>query len=174
MIYILVALKSEAQAFVDKYKLKKEKLKNYTFFTNNDIKLIVTGVGIQNMQLASQFLCKKYSFNENDKFLNIGICGANKNYKIGTILQIGNIEYKNQQYSLDKNLNNITCLDKEMEDDIYNIVDMESYGFYNEFKNMKYRYIFKVVSDHFEPKSITKDKTKTLIFKNIDNLMGRL
>ena len=34
-------------------------------------------------------------------------------------------------------------------------------------KNM---YILKVVSDHFKPETITKDKTKALIFNAIDDI----
>ena len=51
---------------------------------------------------------------------------------------------------------------------------MESYGFYQAIKGMKNAYIFKVVSDHFEPKTVTKERTKNLIFNNIDEIMKRV
>ena len=48
---------------------------------------------------------------------------------------------------------------------------MEAYGFYDAVVHnpaIRNAYIFKVVSDHFEPKLITKEKTKALIFDKID------
>ncbi len=45
---------------------------------------------------------------------------------------------------------------------------MESFGFYEAVKEIPNYHIFKVVSDHFEPKRVTKDDTKKLIFDAID------
>ena len=53
----------------------------------------------------------------------------------------------------------------------FELVDMEAYGFYDAVVHnpaIRNAYIFKVVSDHFEPKLITKEKTKALIFDKID------
>ena len=47
MIYIIVALKAEAQAFVDKYKLTKTKLSRFNVFYNNRMMLIVSGIGVE-------------------------------------------------------------------------------------------------------------------------------
>ena len=49
MLYIVTALKPEAQAFIDKYKLIKTKLGLFSLFTNDDMMLIVSGVGIKNL-----------------------------------------------------------------------------------------------------------------------------
>jgi hypothetical protein len=54
---------------------------------------------------------------------------------------------------------------------------MESFGFYDAVKHnpaIKNFFIFKVLSDHFEPDSITKDKTKSLIFHQIDSIMMKV
>jgi len=150
MIYIMVALKAEAQAFVEKYKLK-----NYK---NDKISLIISGMGRENMFRAS---CQALeSFTQDDKIVNVGICGANQNYEIGEI--IDGFEKK------------ITCKDFEVSCGDFEIVDMESDGFLEATKGVKNRYIFKVVSDHFEPKTVTKDKAKKLIFDNIDEIMKRI
>ena len=71
------------------------------------------------------------------------------------------------------NYKTITCLDQEASTNSHEIVDMESYGFYNAVIHspaIKNRYIIKVVSDHFEPHKVTKDKTKSLIFNVIDDI----
>ena len=170
MIHIFTALKPEAQAFVDKYKLKKEKIDNYTIYSNDTIILIITGVGIQKMQMGCEFIIQKYKSHQDDLFLNIGICGARENYPIGSLIEIGKLHYKNLNLIVDERFKNtLTCLDTEAIDDTYELVDMESYGFYkatyDKYSNI---YIFKVVSDHFKPETVTKEKTKSLIFNTIE------
>ena len=172
MLYIVTALKPEAQAFVDYYKnLKKEKLDNFTIFKNKRLILIISHIGVTNARIATQTLIDYFDITDDDIYLNIGICGASKNYAIGTLLTIGSITYKNINYQLNMQKNNITCLDTEAENSKCSIVDMESYGFYDAVIHnpaIKKFYILKVVSDHFEPKNVTKEKTKALIFNNID------
>ena len=150
MIYIMVALKAEAQAFVDKYKLK-----NYK---NDEISIIITGIGSDAMFRATTNILK--IFKKDDVILNVGICGANKNYTIGQLI--------------DSRFDKITCSDMEVSKSGSNIVDMESLGFTNATKNIKNSFMFKVVSDHFEPKKVTKDKAKQLIFNKIDEMMKRV
>ncbi len=148
MIYILVALKSEAQAFVDKYKLPKTR-------HNGKIAIIVSGIGSQNMLKATKnIVCK---MNEDDSIVNIGICGADEKFKIGQLI--------------DGLRGNLTCVDSEIDKmGRYELVDMESKGFLEATQNIQNRYIFKVVSDHFEPQKVTKEKTKSLIFNAIDDI----
>ncbi|MBL0708511.1 MAG: hypothetical protein JJW00_05650 [Sulfurimonas sp.] len=148
MLYIICALKSEAQAFVDKYKLPKSK-------QNTMLTVVVSGIGKANMFSATQKIVQKMS--KDDIIVNIGICGANHTYKIGEII--------------DGFKEDLTCVDEAVsQDSIYTLVDMESCGFIDASKEVKNRYIFKVVSDHFEPQNITKEKTKQLIFNAIDNI----
>ncbi len=172
MLYIVTALKPEAQAFVDYHKnLKKEKLDNFTIFKNKRLILIISHIGVANARIATQTLIDHFDITDDDIYLNIGICGASQNYAIGTLLTIGSITYKDINYQLNMQKNNITCLDTEAENSKCSIVDMESYGFYDAVIHnpaIKKFYIFKVVSDHFEPKNVTKEKTKALIFKKID------
>ncbi len=176
MIYITVALKPEAQAFVDKYKLQRAKLKNYSLYYDANMTLIISGIGVQNAMDATQTLIDMYDINESDIFLNIGICAANNNYRIGELLEIGSIVYKNQTYILNSK-QTITCLDHEASENIYAIVDMESFGFYEAVIHspaIKNIFIFKVVSDRFEPHKVTKEGTKSLLFHALDTLDTKL
>jgi len=173
MIYIVVALKPEAQAFVDFYKLQKGRLLNYTFFSNSYMIIIVSGIGVDNARLATQTLINQFDISDDDIYLNIGICGASKNYEIGKLLEIGKIRYDELSYSFKNDKKEIVCLDKEATTNLHDIVDMESYGFYDAVIHnpaIKKFYIFKVVSDHFEPHLVTKDKTKSLIFNTINTI----
>ena len=172
MIYIITALKPEAQAFVDFYKLKKSKLGTYTTFTNKNITLIISGLGVTNSRLATQTLINHFDITDDDIYLNIGICGASTEYEIGQLLEIGSITYENINYIF-RDKKEIVCLDYEASDNTYSIVDMESYGFYDAVIHspaIKNFYIFKVVSDHFEPQKVTKDATKSLIFNVINDI----
>ncbi len=174
MIYILTALKSEAQAFVDKYKLKKKKINGYSIFSNETITIIISGIGIQKSIESSLFLINNYQINANDTLINVGICGACSKYKIGELLQIQAINYNGQNYKLHNCIKNtLTCIDYEAATDLYEIVDMESYGFYK-ILHPHNLYIFKVISDHFEPEKITKEGTKTLIFNTIDEMFKKV
>ena len=171
MLYIITALKSEAQAYVDKYKLSKSKLKEYLLFSDENIILIVSGMGVVNARLATQTLINQYDITDDDIYLNIGVCGANSKYNIGSLLEIGSLSYNGINYVFKNSLEKITCVDEVISKDLYKVVDMESYGFYDAVIHnpaIKNFHICKIVSDHFEPEKVTKDGTKKLISKNID------
>jgi len=171
LLYIITALKSEAQAFVDKYKLSKSKLAGFVLFSNENIFVIVSGMGILNARLATQTLINQYDITDEDIYLNIGICGASKKYELGSVLEVGSIIYEEILYKFKEELKEITCVSEAMSENLYDIVDMESYGFYDAVIHnpaIKNFHILKVVSDHFEPEKLTKDGTKKLISKNIN------
>jgi len=175
MLYVVTALKSEAQAFVDKYKLSKTKCDDFTLFTAQNIKVIISGIGINNAKSATNTLIKHFKPESRDIFVNIGICGASKEHKIGELIPIGSIIYRDREHIFNKNIFiSITCKDTEVYEDKYNIVDMESFGFYEATKEIKNRYIYKVVSDHFEPETVTKEKTKRLIFNVLQEVMQKV
>jgi nucleoside phosphorylase len=151
MIYILVALKCEAQAFIEKFKLDSTK-------QNENISVVISGVGNLNMKNTASKIVSK--MREDDLILNVGICGASKNYSIGQLLDERDVE--------------LTSLDHEVDYTKYEVVDMESTGFKEATKGVKNSYIFKVVSDHFEPKDVTKDLAKKLVYKRIDEIMEKV
>lgn len=171
MIYIVIALKSEAQAFVERYKLNKTKLKEYTLFFDENIRLIISGMGVVNAREATQTLINQYDITDNDVYLNVGICGAREEYPIGSLLEIGKVLYDSISHSFKKSKKSIVCLDEAVSEHIYEIVDMESYGFYDAVLHnpaIKKFHILKIVSDHFKPEKVTKYVTKKLISKSID------
>ena len=173
MIYIVTALKPEAQAFVDKYKLKKNRLQNYTFFQNENITLIISGIGVRNARLSTQTLINNFDITDDDVYLNVGICAAPKQYALGELIEIGSVTYRNTDYLFDADKQTITCKDEEAATEQKTIVDMESFGFYDAVVHnpaIKKFHILKVVSDHFKPETITKEDTKSLLFNVIDDI----
>lgn len=175
MIYIVTALKPEAQAFIDKFKFNKKKLGIFYIFTNERITIIISGLGVSKAKDATKLLIESFETSDKDIFLNVGICGASKSYDVGELIEISSINYENKNYLLNsRNKSTIVCSKTEVSDYIYELADMESFGFYeavSESKKIKNSYIFKVVSDNFEPKNVTKEKTKALIFKHIQNIL---
>ncbi len=169
LLYIVVALKSEAQAFIERYKLQKSSLRDYKLFSNEDMKILVSGVGIANARDATQALINTYAIRDKDIYLNVGICGAQSRYDIGSLLSFGSVEYKGIVYRF-KEGKKLTCVDKPLSKPSCLAVDMESFGFYDTLIHTHARknfYILKVVSDHFEPNSVTKDRTKELLLHQI-------
>ncbi|MEA3228622.1 MAG: hypothetical protein U9P38_06100 [Campylobacterota bacterium] len=174
MLYIVTALKSEAQAFVEKYSLKQEKLGKYKIFKNKNIILIIGGIGVYSARLATQTLINQFDITDDDIYLNVGICGADRSFEIGELIEIGSIVYEEQNYEINRRISHkIYCSDEEVSTDNHTLVDMESFGFYDAVVHstaIKKSFIFKVVSDHFEPETITKDMTKSLLFNKIDDI----
>ncbi len=151
MTYLIFALKPEAQAFVDRFKLGKTK-------SNNFLSIIVSGVGKENMYQCTQKILKRMQ--DGDKIANIGICAGNNSYTIGELI----LDAKE-----------LHCEDTPQYDaKSYKLVDMESSGFLKATQDLPNSYIFKIVSDHFEPDTITKEKTKKLIYDKIDEIMLRM
>ena len=173
MIYIITALKPEAQAFVDFYKLKKLKLYDRVIFVGDGVKLIISGLGVVNSREATQALINHFDVTDDDVYLNVGICAAHEKYKLGSVLEIGSVTYEDLTYVFEKEKKTIVCLDEEAHTGVHQIVDMESFGFYDAVVHslaIKKFHILKVVSDHFEPSTITKDNTKSFIFNVINDI----
>jgi len=173
LLYIVTALKAEAQAFVDRYKLTKSKLSEFTLFSNQKLMLIISGIGVENARKATQALINHYDITDEDSYYNIGVCGASKTYSIGQTLQIGSIVYQEERYTFDTKKKEIVCVDTAYADQGFEIVDMESFGFYDAVIHnpaIKNFAIIKVVSDHFEPQSVTKDASKALLFHAIKDI----
>ena len=179
MLYIVAALSAEARPFVERYRLKRVHSLPFTLFENEEIKLIISGMGIDNAMIATSALLGHCPPDENDLLVNIGICAAPKNFKVGDALLIHKIEYKEHAYFPDilfehqLNESDILSVDEPAENDLQTPVDMESYGVFkaaSRFLKTHQMLFFKVVSDHFEPQNVTKELAGELISKNLLNL----
>jgi len=135
----------------------------------------VSGLGQECAKKATQTLLEYFSIKEQEQIINVGICGASKEYAVGELIEINSLMYSENFYTLNQREGKtLTCIDNPATDNKYDIVDMESFGFYQAVKGMNNAYIFKVVSDHFEPQTVTKERTKNLLFKQIDEIMKRV
>lgn len=85
MIYICTAIYAEAQSIIKKLNLKKDlKSSQFQIFQNEEIKLIITGVGKIKAAIAVTYLLVNNKPSASDILINIGICGAYEGTTIGT------------------------------------------------------------------------------------------
>lgn len=77
MLFLATALYCEAQPLIETFRLKKRLLSNrFQVYENEQITLIITGVGMISAAIATTYLLSTNGVQEGDRFFNIGICGT--------------------------------------------------------------------------------------------------
>jgi len=165
MILILCALQSEAQIIIEKKKLKKIS-SNPKIYKNQEILLIISGIGKQNTINSLEYIFKN---NTITKAVNIGIAGCSDDF-----ISIGEL------FCTNKSLNGIKYMQlktvetpKIKKEDESLLYDMEGEYFFDitkKYLNEDDIYIFKIVSDHLEDKVFSKEFVKKLIFNHYNVL----
>lgn len=127
MNYFIVATKSEAQPFVERYRLTKSKISNYTRFSNESISILISGIGWQNCYRATLTFLDATPIMACEKIINVGICGAPKSHSLGALLEIGQICFEDRRYILNPQYSHaITCVDAPQAQSLTTPADMES------------------------------------------------
>ena len=181
MLYIVTALYIEAKPLISLFNLKKDnKYTKFQVFSNENIKLIISGTGKIKSATALTYLISNKDIKENDYIINIGfIASSNNNSQLGDIVYISKIQnaysdttfYPEMIYKHNFLEGSLTTFDKIIENKIENIeyIDMEAYGFFQTasifFKKDRI-IVLKIVSD------ILKEKVEDRILINFkdDNL----
>ena len=188
MLFIVVALYIEAKPIIAYYNLKKD-VDNHHFqvFTNEEIALIVTGVGKVNSAVGVSHVLSKYMTgkNDHDHIINLGVCGsANKQCEVGEIYIIHKvIDHENKRmYFPDILLNHsfkeadietFSSVVKHNQEVVTQLCDMEASGFYqaaSKYLSPHQIHIIKVVSDYLEEETIEKNQITHLLHKNIERV----
>jgi len=162
MLYIVTALYIEAKPLISLFNLKKDNTyTKFQVFSNENIKLIISGTGKIKSATALTYLISNKDIKENDYIINISfIASSNNNSQLGDIVYISKIQnaysdttfYPEMIYKHNFLEGSLTTFDKIIENKIENIeyIDMEAYGFFQTasifFKKDKI-IILKVVSD---------------------------
>ncbi len=160
-VLIHTALQPEAQYLINFYKLKQDiSIQNFKLFFNDNIILIVSGMGKKNTIDSLTFVFENYQIS---KAINIGIAGCcDESIKIGTL-------FCTNRLLPNINFAPITTVDTPLDSDENLetlLVDMESLYFKETcLKYIKDVYIFKVVSDYLD---ITIPK-KSFVIELIQN-----
>ena len=162
MLYIVTALYIEAKPLISLFNLKKDNTyTKFQVFSNENIKLIISGTGKIKSATALTYLISNKDIKDNDYIINIGfIASSNNNSQLGDIVYISKIQnaysdttfYPEMIYKHNFLEGSLTTFDKIIENKIENVeyIDMEAYGFFQTasifFKKDKI-IILKIVSD---------------------------
>ena len=183
MLYIVTALYIEAKPLISLFNLKKDNTyTKFQVFSNENIKLIISGTGKIKSATALTYLISNKDIKENEYIINIGfIASLNNNSQLGDIVYISKIQnaysdttfYPEMIYKHNFLEGSLTTFDKIIDNKIENIeyIDMEAYGFFQTasifFKKDKI-IVLKIISD------ILKENVKDRILFDFedDNLFN--
>jgi nucleoside phosphorylase len=141
MVHIFCALEEEAYAV-------------RTLVLSN-VSVYVTGVGVTNMFKAVKRCIS--SHNNEDTYLNVGVCGASIDYPIGSVINLTSPDF----------LGVLTCVRRVASAECgHTLVDMESKGFLLATKGIKKVGIVKVVSDHFDSSVLNKEYIRSVMLRS--------
>ena len=167
MLYIVTALYIEAKPLISLFNLKKDNsYTKFQVFSNEDVKLIISGTGKVKSATALTYLVSKEDIKKNDYIVNIGFVASNKNSQLGDIVYVSKIQnaysdfdfYPEMIYKHNFLEGSLTTFDSIVEKKIENTeyIDMEAYGFFQTasifFKKDKIM-VLKIVSDILKNKA---------------------
>lgn len=158
---IHTALFAEAKPIVRHFGLKCVSKMPFNVYENEKIVLVVSGIGAENTAKALKFIFESRSIT---KAINVGIAGCkDKNVALGTLFCAThqNLDIPYATLSTFKNPVN----DREIIDTL--LADQEGEVFLKNILPNIETYIFKIVSDHLDPSSLTKEKAINFIQKTI-------
>jgi len=177
MIVFVTAIFSEAKALIEYFNLQKVEKKPFLIYKNDNIVLIVSGMGKINSAIATFYISQKYRI---EKIINIGICGTNDTKKeIGSLHAIKSIidvssskklvisDKGETLYTFDKIIKDKKGLKENI------LIDMESYGFYmaaSKFVKKEDIKIYKIISDHLEVSHINSKFVYTLVKNSLKEI----
>ncbi|KPU27105.1 hypothetical protein TR13x_06855 [Caloranaerobacter sp. TR13] len=179
MLYFICAFYNEAKPIINFYKLKRvNENKFFQVFENDDIKLIISGIGKINSAVALAHIVSKYGISDEDIIINIGICGS-KSREIGEAVLVNKIHdiETGRDYYPDILIKHqfeegtLETFSKPVVDfDIKDICDMEGSGFFkasSKFFSPHQIQLIKIVSDHLDGARLTGEFVEKLVEKNI-------
>lgn len=190
MIYIVTALYHEASPFIKYYDLKKNpRFAKNDVFENAEIRLIITGTG--KIQSAIGITSVISQFNDADKVVNVGICGAVEPYiNVGDLFLAHEIKdftskkryYPDILFDYDVRGVAVTTFDKPLvagentgNPNRLEIVDMEASGFYEaaiRFVSPDKIQLLKIVSDHLEGIRCTPELVEDIFAMNLSKMIS--
>lgn len=181
MIYIITAMGIEAKPLIDFFKLKKDNtIKKFQVFKNENIILIISGVGLVKSSIATTYILSLFSPSNKDIIVNLGLCGAkNKELSINEMVICNSIKNSitNKSFYPDmlfihpfkevslETFGNPIFSDIKIKSDI---VDMEGASFFESasifFENHKI-FVLKIVSDFLH--KVNEIKIYQMIYSNL-------
>lgn len=166
-VLIHTAFFHEAKPVIEYFKLKCTQTKPYKIYENNDIVLVILGMGAQNTFFLEDSF-QKYNIK---RAINLGIAGCTD-----PSIDIGSIFCTTHELDFIKK-ENLSCFDKAMGPKSListTLVDMESSTFLKiaqKYLNPEEIYVLKVVSDHLDTKIPKKEFLWEIMKKNLNEIV---
>ncbi|MDP3291145.1 MAG: hypothetical protein Q8M43_03860 [Sulfuricurvum sp.] len=179
MIYLITALDAEARPLYEYYRLKRDTSLPYTLYRSEEMVLLVGGMGRTNALMALSALLGWRIPEDKDILINIGICGAPSEYRIGEALLIHQIldgdrrYYPDILYSHPLRETSMRCVDTPQSLCGDYPVDMESSAIFqaaSRFFKLHQMAFLKIVSDHCTPELVTKEGVMELLRSHVDTV----
>lgn len=185
MVFIVTALNIEAAPIIQHFKLKKDmNITFYQIYKNDNIVLIVSGVGKIKSAMAAAYLFSTYKSNEKPILINIGFCGTNSSkYEVGSMLLINKITDIDTGYDyypdifIDSSFPReaLYCYSRPVESENFKVgkdifCDMESSGIMEAASKFTYAHkvaIIKIISDYLSPNNLDRELLDSYIRNNI-------
>jgi len=175
---IISAFYKEVAPIIKHYNLKKEN-SPFEIFKNDEIIVIISGIGKLNSAIATTYILSNYDI---DFCINFGIAGSSK-FEVGEIFLINKINknlYPDILYAHPFKETYIECFDEIKTNGNFNLVDMESEGFFKsatKFMPLENIFIIKIVSDNlvcFRPDNNFMDNLISPHLQNITSFIDSL
>lgn len=179
MTYISCAFETEARALIDFYKLDKRSDLSYKLFFNENILLIISGMGQNKAKEAIEFLLLNYPNKQDDIFLNLGVCAGQKKFEVGDLVQIKqlhSIDESHKLSSINKGIAEVSCFSSEVavsgscSQDIAEMEANSIYSIIQKYFLVKNISFLKIVSDNFNPIKFSKEFIINLTKQNIKEI----
>ena len=158
---IHTALVAEAKPIIGHFGLVCQTNVPYHFYTNEEIALVVSGIGSEKTHAALLHVLSTYT---PKKAINIGMAGCvDKEVKKGTL-------FCTTHANLGIAFATLSSYDEPIKSPLQSsslLVDMEAESFLHTLPKSIEAYVFKVVSDHLEPSIPSKADVGTWIAKSI-------
>ncbi|MGY4686490.1 5'-methylthioadenosine/S-adenosylhomocysteine nucleosidase family protein [Petrotoga sp. DB-2] len=192
MLYIISAMGIEARAIIKYLNLKKTTDRPFETYQNEEVHLVISGVGKINAAGATSYLLKDTlkDLNHSDYAINLGICGSlNNKFNVGDLVLVNKVvdyERKRKYYTdilvkhnqKEGSIQSIDTLHSnyEFEEDL---VDMESSAFFeiaSKFLSVHQVYVLKIVSDKVSKNQplerLTKKYIDELIYDKLEEIFS--
>ena len=176
MDYLIVALEAEARPLIQYYALGVRAF-GYPLYVGEEMMLLICGVGLENAMMGTSALLGYRPAQMDDRVINIGLCASH--HPIGSALLIHQLYDAHRTYYPD-----ILYTHTLIESPLYSVdtphdrphhdpIDMEGVGFWrgaSRWVRLHQIALLKIVSDHYNPSTLTRAEAHTLMHTGIEAL----
>ena len=183
MIYFVCAFIQEARPLIAHYGLKRDEAFPWPLYAGGEAVVVVSGMGMDAAKMATAALLGRRHPSGKDLLVNVGICAAPPEYPVGTLLLAEHLQYgtwhryPDIRFSPACRTAALRSVDRPVHAPLPQAADMEAFGIFQageRFLRKEQMLFFKIVSDHFEPKRVSKAAISSLIGEQTKRILSML